>query len=108
MPLPVWIGFGVLILATAGGAVFVVLRGIEAWQTFRSSGRTMETALSDVLERAARTEERAAALETAEPRLQRSLERLRVGLEVLQIQLRVLQDVRAPLLRARAIVLPRK
>jgi len=108
MPLPVWIAFGVLFLATAGGAVLVVLRGITAWQTFRTSGRAIDTAVNDVLTRVARTEERAAALETAEPRLQQPLERLRVALEVLQVQLRVLQDARAPLLRVRALVLPRK
>jgi hypothetical protein len=108
MPLPVWIGLGVLVLATVGGAVYVFIHGRETWQTFRKSGGTVDDALNDMLDRLARVEERAGTLESAGPRVEESLERLRASTEVLKTELRVLQDVRAPLMRFRAVLVPRK
>jgi tRNA A37 threonylcarbamoyltransferase TsaD len=108
MPLPVWIGLGVLVLATAGGAVFVVMRAREAWQTFRSCGRTLDDATNEMLDRLARVQKRMDALDSSTPRVQGSLERLRADTDVLKMELRVLQDVRAPLMRFRAVVIPRK
>jgi hypothetical protein len=103
MPLPVWIGLAVLILATLGGIVFVVLRGLETWRTIRSSGVKIETAMNELLERIARTEERASALEASTPGLEQSLARLRSSTEVLQIELRVIQEARAPIARLRGL-----
>lgn len=108
MPLPVWVGLGVLVVATVGGAAYVVMRGLQAWQTLRSSGRALEEAVNELLDRAARVEEHLASLEGGDPRLQRSLERLRSGTGVLRTELRVIRDVRAPLTRFRAAALPRK
>ena len=108
MPLPVWIGLGVFVVATVGGVVYVVMRGLQAWQTFRSSGRAIEDAVNDLLERAARVEQHVASLEAGEPRVRRSLERLRAGTGVLRTELKVIRDVRAPLTRFRAAALPRK
>jgi hypothetical protein len=108
MPLPVWVGLGVLVVATVGGAAYVVLRGLQAWQTLRSSGRALEEAVNELLDRAARVEEHVASLEDGDPRLRRSLERLRAGTGVLRTELRVIRDVRAPLTRFRAAALPRK
>jgi exonuclease VII small subunit len=107
MPLPVWIGLGVLVLAFLGGAVFVVLRGLEAYKTLRSSGGKIETAMNDLLERVARMEERTSALEASTPRVERSLERLRSSMEVLQIELQVIQEARAPIARLRGLTVRR-
>ena len=103
MPVPVWIGLAVLVLATLGGIVFVVLRGLETWRAIRSSGGKIETAMNELLERIARTEERASALEASTPGLERSLARLRSSTEVLQIELRVIQEARAPIARLRGL-----
>jgi hypothetical protein len=108
MPLPVWIGLGVLVLAMAGGAAYVVMRALQAWQTFRSCGRAVEDAVNDLLDRVARVEQRAAGLEAAGPRVQRSLERLQEGTAILRTEVRVLRAVWAPLTGFRAAALPRK
>jgi phage shock protein A len=108
MPLAVWIALAVFVLATAGGALYVVMRALQAWQTLRSSGRAVEDAANDLLDRVARVEQHVAALEAGDPRVQRSLERLRAATAVLRTELRVISDVRAPLTRFRAAALPRK
>ena len=108
MPLPVWIGLGVLVLGTVGGAVYVFIRGRETWQTFRTSGGAVEDALNVMLERLARIEERAGTLEGAGPRVESSLERLRASTEILKTELRVIDDVRAPLMRFRRVLVPRR
>jgi hypothetical protein len=108
MPLAVWIALAVFLVATSAGAAYGVIRGFQAWQTFRAAGRALEEAVNDLLDRLTRVEQRAAALGSSAPRVQDALGRLAQSRAMLSAELRVVEDVCAPFTRLRAAAFPRR
>jgi ABC-type transporter Mla subunit MlaD len=107
MPLPVWIGLIVLLVATTLGAFHLFRSVREFLRTFKSFSGAVDGAMSELtrsLDRLARSTE---SLEPASARLQATLARLRASLARMAVLRAAVQDAQDAVGRL-AAVYPRK
>jgi ubiquinone biosynthesis protein UbiJ len=97
----------VLVLALAGSAVVLTLRGLAAWRTFHSVADTAGNALTAVERAAAAAEARADSLSRETDRLQAAIARLEESLEHLAVLRGAAGDLNAVVTGLRGVV-PRK
>lgn len=103
----VWLSLAVALILTIASAVYLTVKGLEAFRAFKQVGRRAGRELERISAVAAEIEQRVAAGEARTARLDASLTRLRSSRAELNVLTSALADVRASVARLTAVV-PRK
>lgn len=107
MALAAWIALVFMVVAVAGSAVVLVLRGLRAWRTLRGFTRATADGVEQVLETAATAEKRALALTEGTTRLNEATAHLQESLAQLALIRAAADEARARVTSFRGAV-PRK
>ncbi len=99
-----WLAFAVSVLSVLASAVFVTLRGVEAFRAFKQLGRRAASGLARIESGTAEIERRLSLAEQRGARLEDSLARLRRSRAELTVLTAALDEAIGPALRARAAV----
>ena len=103
----VWLALVLALVLTIASAVFVTLRGLEAFRAFKRLGRVLGAELDRIETATAAIERHLALAADSGTRLEASLTRLRGSRARLNVLTSALADVRAAVGRVTAVV-PRK
>ena len=103
----VWLSLALGLILTIGSAVYVTIKGLEAFRYVKRAGRRTGPELERISAVTAEIEQRLAASERRTARLEASLRRLRSSRAKLNVLTSALAEVNASIRAVRSIV-PRK
>ena len=102
-----WLALIIALVLTVASAIFVTLRGLEAFRAFKQLGRTVVGELDRIETASGEVERHLALAAESGTRLEASLTRLRASRARLNVLTSALADVRAAVGRVTAVY-PRK
>jgi hypothetical protein len=106
MPL-LWLSLAVAVVATIGSAIYLTLRGLDAFRAVKTLGSAVSAGVERIEASSARIEEHLARAAESGERLDAELARLRRSRARLRVLTSALDDVRASVGRVTAVY-PRK